>query len=150
MPLVVELPEEEDDDVAQPVQSMPQYKSKSDAQLENLAEFLRRAWHKEGDTVMSEGEEADSVYFVVSGQLAVSKTQSNGTRKVVNVLGAGTSMGQIGVVQDDGKRTATCTALTDCELFIIHKYNFLRCSDPKDIEGMRIKLAEIARLSGAP
>lgn len=131
------------------LRSMPQYQSRSDEELENLAGFMRRAWYKEGDTVVSEGEKADSVCFVVTGQLAVSKAQPNGTRKVVNVLGAGTSMGQIGVVQDDGKRTATCTALTNCELFIIHKYNFIRCSDPKDIEGMRIKLAEISRLNGA-
>ena len=68
----------------------------------------------------------------------------------MNVLGAGASLGQLGVVQDDGKRAATCSALTDCELLVIHKYNFMRLSDPGDIKGIAAKLAEIARLLGTP
>jgi CRP-like cAMP-binding protein len=132
------------------LRKMPQYKDKSDAELDKLAGFMRRTWAFEGDTIVSEGDEADSVYFVVSGQLSVTKAQPNGSRKVVNVLGAGASLGQLGVVQDDGKRAATCSALTDCELLVIHKYNFMRLSDPGDIKGIAAKLAEIARLLGTP
>ena len=132
------------------LRKMPQYKDKSDAELDKLAGFMRRTWAFEGDTIVSEGDEADSVYFVVSGQLSVTKAQPNGSRKVVNVLGAGASLGQMGVVQDNGKRAATCSALTDCELLIIHKYNFIRLSDPSDIKGIATKQAEIARLLGTP
>ena len=129
------------------LKSIPQYQTKNPKELTKLAGFMRRSWCNEGDTVVSEGDAADAVYFVVSGQLSVSKAKVDGTRKIVNVLGAGTSFGQMGCVLDEGKRTATCIAITHCEVLVIHKYNFIRASDPATIDAMREKVAELARLS---
>lgn len=131
------------------LRGMPQYKHMSTDELDKLASFMRRMWASEGETIVSEGDRADAVYFVVSGQLQVTRKKKDGTKKVVNVLGAGASFGQMGVVLDKGTRTASCSALTNCEMLVIHKYNFMRCSDPAQIDSIRSKAAEIGQLNGA-
>ena len=89
------------------------------------------------------------MYFVMSGQLRVSKCQPDGKMGVVNVLGAGTSFGQMGCVQKDGRRGASCVALTNCELLCIHRYNFVRSSDPEVIASMREKAEEMSVMGSA-
>ena len=121
------------DDKVAFLQTLQQYQNSGEDAVRRLASFMRRVWVAEGDTVVIEGEEADAVYFVMSGQLRVSKCQPDGKMGVVNVLGAGTSFGQMGCVQKDGKRGASCVALTNCELLCIHRYNFVRSSDPEGI-----------------
>ena len=87
-----------------------------------------------GEALVEVGEHADAVYFVRRGQFGVvvgehstadnpepppsdSSILRHDGEKLVNVLGAGCSVGQMGVVMEQARRTASVRALTDGEVF---------------------------------
>ena len=61
---------------------------------------------------------------------------------VVNVLAAGASFGALGVVSKR-PRGATVKAITECEVFVIHAYNFVRCVDLLLLRSLKKQVAEM-------
>ena len=73
-----------------------------------LMPFARRLTPKRGDVIIRKGDPSDSLYLVLEGSLFVEEAKAE--------LGAGTVVGEIGVLSGTRKRTATVTARTDCVL----------------------------------
>ena len=88
--------------------------------LESLAGSLRSQMAGPGEVVVAEGQPADAIYVVVSGDL---KVTSGGAP--VRDLGAGDYFGEIGVLERM-PRTATVCASSQCELFRIDGEDFLQ------------------------
>ena len=76
---------------------------------------------------MNEGEEADRVFYIVSGQCRVVKDLHKPGERTLNVLTRGTCMGDWGVV-NGLQRTASCLAVGDVQLLVIHAFNFKACA----------------------
>jgi MFS family permease len=93
--------------------------------LEILARTLTKQRASAGETVIREGEPADALYVVRSGELdVVARRGENQEESVVNRMEAGDYFGEIGLIQKT-PRTATVRALTDCELLRIPGDDFL-------------------------
>jgi CRP/FNR family transcriptional regulator, cyclic AMP receptor protein len=73
-----------------------------------LMPFARRLTPKKGEVIIRKGEPSDSLYLVLEGALWVEEAKTE--------LGAGTVVGEIGVLSGTRKRTATVVARTDCVL----------------------------------
>jgi CRP/FNR family transcriptional regulator, cyclic AMP receptor protein len=73
-----------------------------------LMPFARRLTPKKGEVIIRKGDPSDSLYLVLEGSLWVEEARTE--------LGAGTVVGEIGVLSGTRKRTATVTAKTDCVL----------------------------------
>jgi hypothetical protein len=73
-----------------------------------LMPFARRLTPKTGEVIIRKGEPSDSLYLVLEGSLWVEEAKTE--------LGAGTVVGEIGVLSGTRKRTATVVARTDCVL----------------------------------
>ncbi len=71
---------------------------------------LRRL--RSGQTLVAEGDEADSAFLVVSGQLAVTVTDVDGAAHEVERLGRGQMVGEAALF-DAARRTATVIAARD-------------------------------------
>ena len=70
---------------------------------------------------MTEGDEPDSVFYIVSGTVKIFKGKKN--RKQVGILNPGGSFGDYGVV--NGKpRSASCVTDEPVEMLKIHAQNF--------------------------
>lgn len=70
-----------------------------------------------GRTLLQEGEDSQSMYLVLEGELAVSRKE--GDRDVVlGYVKAGELVGELSFL-DKKPRSATVKALTDCKLFQI-------------------------------
>ena len=68
---------------------------------------------KSGDTILSEGEDGNTAFFIVDGSVEV--TVGEGARaKSVGTLGAGDVFGEMSLLEP-GPRSATIKALTDTE-----------------------------------
>jgi len=76
-----------------------------------------------GDTIFSEGDLAETFYFVRSGELTASRLSSDRQEKVLKVLGPGELFGEVGLLQDI-PRIATIKAITDAQLYELHKADF--------------------------
>ena len=81
--------------------------------------------HQPQAVVFSQGERADSVYYVQSGKVKLSVTSASGKEAVIAVLGDGDFFGE-GSLISQPVRLATATALEECTLDRIDKSKMLR------------------------
>ncbi len=77
---------------------------------------------KKGELIISEGDTADNVYFIQSGQVSVF-IQKFATQEEICVLGAGAYFGEMALFSKD-KRNASVAAVTDTSLLSIDKNVF--------------------------
>ncbi|MFQ5968078.1 MAG: BTAD domain-containing putative transcriptional regulator [Acidimicrobiia bacterium] len=90
-----------------------------DPALEDLREPAAREWTEEpellnfttGEVIVSEGAPADSVYWIETGQVEVTKTTSDGQTVVLAELGPGRYFGELASLLGTG-RTASVRAAT--------------------------------------
>lgn len=86
----------------------------ADKPLASLAEFLKPVDYEDGAVVFEEGSRGDSVFFVLSGKVKVSKKVA-GTSQDLALLGPGDSVGEMALL-DVVARSATCTAQGEVRL----------------------------------
>ncbi len=77
------------------------------------------------EVIFSQGDSADSVFYVQSGKVKLSVTSATGKEAVVGVLGDGDFFGE-GSLISQPIRLATATALADCTLDRIDKSKMMR------------------------
>jgi cAMP-dependent protein kinase regulator len=76
-----------------------------------------------GDTIIRQGETADTFYVIIEGFVTVSHTLPDGSEKTVDHLASGDYFGEIGLL-DGSPRLATVTALTDVKLLAFDRDTF--------------------------
>ena len=81
--------------------------------------------HQQHDVVFSQGDRADSVYYVRTGKVKLSVTSASGKEAVIGVLGDGDFFGE-GSLISQPVRLATATALADSTLDRIDRSKMLR------------------------
>ena len=95
----------------------------TEAQCATLASILKVAGIKAGDFLLQEGEIDDSLHVLVSGRLEVVKSDQGGGHVTLHVLQPGDMAGELGFI-DGMPHSAGLRAITDCEVFSIHKGEF--------------------------
>ena len=111
------------------------------AQLEGLAAAGVEEATTAGTVVITQGDEPDDLFVVVSGAVDVSVVDE-GPSRVVATLEAGDYFGEIGLLEKR-PRTATVTTVADSVLFRIPGEDFLRILN----EGPRISTTLLAAVS---
>jgi voltage-gated potassium channel len=101
------------------VAKVPLFRSLDAARIAAVAGVLRARRAERGERLIRKGDEADSMYFIVSGEVEVD--QESGAPR--GRLGAGEFFGEIALIAQR-TRTATITALSPCKLLLLHKDDF--------------------------
>jgi len=114
------------------------------ATLERLAMNLVPVRREAGETVCREGDVGDRFYLVAAGELDVDVSGASGRR-----LTAGDAFGEIALLRDV-PRTATVTARTDVELYVLERDIFVSAvtGSPASFEAADELIA--ARLATGP
>ncbi|MGH8507606.1 MAG: cyclic nucleotide-binding domain-containing protein [Gammaproteobacteria bacterium] len=89
-----------------------QFKSMSQAVLQDLEAEMELKLCPSGACLMREGDDCDGSYVVVSGRLRVTHQYAGGEPRVATELGRGQTVGEIGILTG-GKRTASVYAIRD-------------------------------------
>ena len=97
----------------------------SRATLEELAELLVLEKVEPGVAVIDQGDQPDDLFLVVEGALVVTHRQDGGPALEVAEVGAGSYVGEIGLLRSI-PRTATVTTRTPSELYRLDGQEFLR------------------------
>ncbi len=126
------------------------FKNLSNDELKIFASKLRYVKYKEGETIITENEMSDVMYILYSGDVVISKKmtmidEQQDIDKTFIVLSSKDHVffGEIGLLEIQ-KRTATCSARSDCQLYTINHNDFINiCKDNPRI-GFEV-LFEIAR-----
>ncbi|MDC8786013.1 cyclic nucleotide-binding and patatin-like phospholipase domain-containing protein [Roseateles koreensis] len=83
--------------------------------LQALARVMEERWAHGGEEILREGDESDSIVFVISGGLRVSRRDRNGQLLLYNQVQPGQSVGELGMILKQA-RAQTVTALRDSRL----------------------------------
>lgn len=102
----------------------PVFSQLTHSEAQGLAELLKDKYYAPGDTVVTEGEHVDSVFFIVSGTADVRHVRIiNGIEEVTSIakLHEGESIGlnESGFYSLSGLRTATVVADTPLYLLLL-------------------------------
>ena len=95
----------------------------TDAQLRSLAKLVKERRLARNQVLFRQGDEADSLYVVVSGRVRVSAADRTRHQRVLAFLGSGESVGEMGLL-NDAPRSATVVASADVELLQVRKADF--------------------------
>jgi len=85
----------------------------------------RVAHYPTGSTIFTQGDAADSVYYIQQGRVRVSVVSQAGKEAVVGVLGPGDFFGE-GALAGQPIRLATATAMTASRILVIPKRQMIR------------------------
>ena len=112
----------------------------SDPQLENLANLTRCIRFAEGEQIVSEEDEGDTLFQIVRGKVAVLKTLAGGEVRQLAQLDAPSIFGEMSVFNEE-PRSATVKALEQCIVLEVERADLrpLIENDPAVME----KLAQI-------
>lgn len=73
---------------------------------------------RQGDTIFKEGDQGDSMYVIVDGQVQIVRRGANGP-VILATLQPGAFFGEMAIV-DQTARTATAVAVTDATLLVVN------------------------------
>jgi CRP-like cAMP-binding protein len=93
-------------------------------ELRALSPFLNVRRHRRGEFIFHAGEKADRLYFVDKGSVKISMFSINGEERVLDVLRAGDTFGELFLSRDKSRAT-TAQALTDTTLWTMAEEKFM-------------------------
>ncbi|MEX2127787.1 MAG: Crp/Fnr family transcriptional regulator [Xanthobacteraceae bacterium] len=81
--------------------------------------------YRKDQTVFSQGDPADAVFYIQNGKVKVTVVSEQGKEAVVALPGADEFLGE-GCLNGQRKRLATATAMTDCMIMRVERAEMLR------------------------
>ena len=110
------------------------------AVIEHLGSYMKTRKVARGSTIFAKGDPGSGLMGVLAGMVKVSVASSEGKDIVLNIFHEGEIFGEIALL-DGRPRTADATAMSDCELIVIERRDFVPfLSDHPDVT---IKFIEI-------
>lgn len=85
-----------------------------------------------GEVLFLQGDKSESLLLVESGLLDIGVTAANGKRLTLNIVGAGSVVGEVGMLDGKG-RTAEAVALSDCQVRQFTKAEIFACFDSPEL-----------------
>jgi CRP/FNR family transcriptional regulator, cyclic AMP receptor protein len=112
----------------------------SPAVIEHLGSYMKRRNLPRGTVIFARGEPGNGLICVLAGAVKISMLSADGREIVLTIMQVGDIFGEIALL-DGHPRTADATAMTDCELMVIERRDFIPFlrSQP----GLTIQIMEI-------
>ncbi len=92
--------------------------------LEKIAQLVTRKTFSKGNVILMEDEIGSALFIIMEGKVKVSRLDETGREVILSILGPGEVFGEMSLL-DGMKRSATVSALTDTDVFIIYRDDFL-------------------------
>jgi CRP-like cAMP-binding protein len=91
------------------------------AAIAKLIPHIERQTFKAGETIFQEGEVGSTLYFIISGEVGITRHDLNGTKRTVALLGQNDTFGEMALLSHQ-PRNATARALEDIEVLkVLHE-----------------------------
>jgi CRP/FNR family transcriptional regulator, cyclic AMP receptor protein len=101
----------------------------ADVPAEDVRELLRvarRRTFSKGEVVFHRDDPGDSLHLIVQGRFAIRVMTPLGDTATIAVRGPGDSFGEMALVTEEGRRTATVAALEPAETRAVYRDDFER------------------------
>lgn len=96
--------------------------------LDRLARYSRRVSLEKGEQLFEMGDPSDGCYTILEGVFKISVPLSDGKETLLNIMGAGDVIGEIGLI-DTQPRSAAVTALKPSTLAFLASRDFKHVAD---------------------
>jgi CRP-like cAMP-binding protein len=93
-------------------------------EIDSLISFSRIERFQAGREIFAKGEPGQSLMAVLRGSVKISSPSDDGKEVVITIFNAGDVFGEIAVL-DGGERSADATAMTNCDLLVLHRRDFM-------------------------
>ncbi len=99
------------------LREVPIFADLSPEDLKQVAEIAQEQWIPDGTIICRDGEDGDSMYIIVAGQVQILKG-AEGSEKTLAVRGVGDFVGEMAIIES-GPRVATLRAQGDVRALVI-------------------------------
>jgi CRP/FNR family transcriptional regulator, cyclic AMP receptor protein len=106
------------------LRSHPLFRDLPPGVIEHLGSYMKTRRVARGTSIFAKGDPGSGLMGVLAGAVKVSVASADGKDIVLNVFREGDIFGEIALL-DGRPRTADATAMTDCELMMIERRDFL-------------------------
>ncbi|MCL2480115.1 MAG: diguanylate cyclase [Spirochaetaceae bacterium] len=93
------------------------------AELDILVSCMKRTQFNRGEIVFSEGEEGDTMYVILDGNINIFVPLANGTEISLATIEKGNFFGDMAIIEN-APRSASCKAVESCELIALSRSDF--------------------------
>ena len=101
------------------------YASLDESDLESFARHATRRSYRKNTLVIHQGDETDSLYILLEGQMRVFIEDEQGRELTVRIVNAGDSFGELALL-GEFPRSANVMALADCVVSVISRDSYLQ------------------------
>lgn len=117
------------------------FRSLSLEHLVLLSHSLEERTYAAGDVIIWQGERGDHLFIIESGEVeVVARDSETGTLRVLNRLHTGDYFGEIALLEEGARRTATVRAVTDVRVLVLHRTDFMRIKEESpDVASMLVQ-----------
>ena len=117
--------------------------------IERIGSYMKIRKIPRGTTIFTKGDPGTGLIGVLSGSVKISVASADGRDIVFNIIQPGEIFGEIALL-DGHPRTADATAMSDCELMVIERRDFiqfLRSQPDMTLKFIEILCARLRRTS---
>ena len=95
-------------------------------EVRELLKLARRRTFRRGEVVVHQNDPADSLHLIVKGRFALRVMTPLGEPATVAVRGPGDMFGEMALITENARRSATVEALEEAETLSVHELDFAR------------------------
>jgi CRP-like cAMP-binding protein len=106
------------------LRSHPLFRDLPPGVIEHLGSYMKTRRAARGTSIFAKGDPGTGLMGVLAGAVKVSVASADGKDIVLNVFREGDVFGEIALL-DGRPRTADATAMSDCELIVIERRDFV-------------------------
>jgi CRP/FNR family transcriptional regulator, cyclic AMP receptor protein len=107
-----------------PLRNHPLFRDFAPAVIEHLGTYMARRTVQRGATIFAKGDPGTALMAVLWGSVKITVPSSGGQEAVLNIINPGQVFGEIALL-DGRSRTADAVAMSDCELMVIDRRDFI-------------------------
>lgn len=94
--------------------------------LENFLQHCHLKKYKKKTTIIHAGDISDSLFYIIEGSVSVVVEDEEGNELILAYLNAGDFFGEMGLFEENTKRSAWVISRTECEISEIRYSEFLK------------------------
>jgi CRP-like cAMP-binding protein len=112
----------------------------SELEVRQLVQVARRRTFRRGEVVVHQNDPADSLHLIVKGRFAVRVVTPLGETATVAVRGTGEMFGEIALLGENPRRSATVEALEEAETLCVQEADFARvCREHPEVHEVLLR-----------
>jgi CRP/FNR family cyclic AMP-dependent transcriptional regulator len=107
-----------------PLRHHPLFREFPPAVIEHFGTYMTRRSVRRGTTIFAKGDAGTGLMAVLWGSVKISVPTADGREAMLNIMNPGEIFGEIALL-DGRPRTADAVAMSDCELMVIDRRDFI-------------------------